>query len=59
MVAVGLLVLAGGVIVIGAADVDKALVETDGRRKAAESGVREIKVKAKDHVELEKQSWRQ
>ena len=49
MVAVGLLVLAGSGIVIGAANVDKALVETDGRRKAAETGVREIKVKAKDH----------
>ena len=51
MVAAGLLVLAGGGIAIGAANVDKALVETDGRRKAAETGVREIKVKAKDQVD--------
>jgi hypothetical protein len=51
MVAVSLLVLAGGGTVIAAANVDKAFVETDGRRKAAETGVREIKVKTKDQVD--------
>jgi N-acetylglucosamine kinase-like BadF-type ATPase len=50
IMAVGVLVLAGGAV-IGAANVDKALVETDGRRNAAETGVREIKAKAKDQVD--------
>ena len=50
-IAAALLVLAGTSALFAAANVDKALTEADGRRKAAENGLREIKAKSKEQGE--------
>ncbi len=46
-----LLVLAGTSALLIAANVDKALTDADGRRKAAENGLREIKAKSREQAE--------
>ena len=45
---IAVFVLGSGALTLTAADVDQALREADGRRKAAESGVRDIKAKSQD-----------
>lgn len=49
--AVTLVVVVSAAGVAIAADVDKALINADGRRKAAENGLREIKAKSRDQAE--------
>jgi hypothetical protein len=49
--AVALLVIVSGGMFVAASNVDKALGEADGRRKAAENGLREIKTKSKEQAE--------
>ena len=44
-------VLTGSSVLLIAANVDKALTGADGRRKAAENGLREIKTKSKEQAE--------
>ena len=51
MLILAVLVLGSGGVTLTAADLDQALREADGRRKAAESGVREIKTKSKDQAD--------
>ena len=43
-------VLGSGALTLTAADVDQALKEADGRRKAAETGVRDIKAKSQEQA---------
>lgn len=47
----GAFVLAGSSVRVIAASLDRALTEADGRRKAAENGLRDIKAKSKAQAE--------
>jgi len=47
---VAVFVLGSGALTLTAADVDQALREADGRRKAAETGVRDIKAKSQEQA---------